>query len=336
MENYLSHFVYVEFLISYGCNYNCSYCFWVNRLKKDYYMLREKGPLAPRNPLRKVLFPLLQKIGVMDYADAMLNYDLEEWKDLFRVLFKGKNAYVSFTGGEPFLLWKQIFELVKVLEKEAATWMVRVDTNGTVVPPIPEEWKSHLSFNVSCHREQMRDFDKFMENLGKITAGAQSVMVNRVVHTEEEMGGIYDEVRMFRDRGYFLNVAPDHFQLSQWSPESQQKLRALIHPVDFKLKMEKKTLGKKCIYPAFGFQLLPNGFAWVPPCHDRVINLMKTQDPSPLLSPGGMTCPSDDCVCLHQYSFIVDENVVARNKGSMDILGSYVAAQTGHRKAANL
>ena len=160
-------------------------------------------------------------------------------------------------------------------------------------------------------------------------------MVNRVVHTEDEMDGILEEVRFFKERGYYLNVAPDHFNLSQWSPASQQKLRELIHPTDFKLKMEKQTKGKKCIYPSFGFQLLPNGYAWMPPCDDQVINLMKTRDPGPLLFKGGMTCPSDNCVCLHQYSFIANDNVMARNTASMDILNNYVTAQSEHRAARN-
>src|SRR5205814_1436289 len=108
------------------------------------------------------------------------------------------------------------------------------------------------------------------------------------------------------------------------------------HPVDFKLKMEKETLGKRCLYPSFGFQLLPNGYAWMPPCTDKVINLMKTKDMSPLLFKGGMVCPSDNCVCLHQYSFIVNDHVMDRNKDSMDILGSYVKAQTEHRTSKGL
>src|SRR5260370_28319332 len=115
METYLNNFRYVEFLISFGCNYNCSYCFWVDRLKKENYMFREKGPLKPRNTFRKLTYETLRRIGVMQYADALLNYPLADWKDLLRGIFKGRNAYLSFTGGEPLLLLKAIFEIIETV-----------------------------------------------------------------------------------------------------------------------------------------------------------------------------------------------------------------------------
>lgn len=332
--SYLRNFRYVEFLITYGCNYNCSYCFFVDRLKRDNYMFRQRGPGVARTPLQKWLYPKLVQMGIFQYSDAFLNYPLRQWQDLFRALFAGHNTYLSFTGGEPLLLWKQVFELIRSVVEVSKEWIIRFDTNATIAPPFPEEWKSHLSFNVSYHRQEVKDFPVFVKNLDRLAAGARSVMMNRVVHEESDIPIFLEELRFFKERGYFLNFAPAFFNLDGWSEEHRRIARSLIHPIDYQLKIDKATKGKHCLYPSFGFQLLPNGYAWVPPCDDKAINLMKTKDPTPLLYKGGMTCPADHCACLHQYSFVTENNVFARNKDSMDILGSYVRLQETHRSEA--
>lgn len=324
-------FRYVEFLVSFHCNYNCSYCFWVDRLKRDSYMFREKGPFVPRTSLRRAVYPLLRRLGLLDYADAFLNYPLQDWKSLLQDLFRGKSAYLAMTGGEPLLLWKQIETLIAGVDEVAREWTIRFDTNGTVVPAFPSAWKSRMEFNVSCHRDEMKDFDAFLRNLDRLASGARSVMVNRVVCTEEELRGIESEIAFFKARGFMMNAAPDHFDLERWSEEGRRILERVIHPTDFGMKLLRQNRGRSCFYPAFGLQLMPNGYAWIPPCDTKVVNLMKTRDASALLSRGAITCPAGQCVCLHQYSFIDDPIVLARNAGSTAILDNYVRAQAQHR-----
>ena len=108
------NFLYVEWLITYGCNFRCSYCFFgPDNLRKNAYMFRRHGPRLAHTPLEDRLFKLARNVGLFDYADALRNYPVEEWKRLFSYMatFK-RDIYLSLTGGEPLILEKPIVDIV--------------------------------------------------------------------------------------------------------------------------------------------------------------------------------------------------------------------------------
>ena len=68
---------------------------------------------------------------------------------------------------------------------------------------------------------------------------------------------------------------PRSFDISEYSPEELSLMREMRAPVDIELPLFEKTTGRSCAYPTFGFQLLPNGYAWIPPCDSKTANILE-------------------------------------------------------------
>src|SRR5262249_29502599 len=101
--------------------------------------------------------------------------------------------------------------------------------------------------------------------------------------------------------------------------------RKLRTPLDVDYPLHEATTGRRCDFPTFGFQLLPNGYAWVPPCDRKTADVInKPERIHKILKPEPIACPGK-CVCLHQYPWT--------NGGyaDMDILGQYAARNQAWR-----
>ena len=322
-----SRFLYVEWLITYGCNFRCAYCFFgPDNLRKNAYMFRHHGPRLAHNALEHKLFKLARRIGVFNYADAIRNHPLESWKKLFTYLAKVKNEiYLSLTGGEPLILEKPIVEIINHLHQHFERVLVRFDTNGSLVPKFEGlDPNAAITFNVSYHPSQISR-DKLLANLDRIRTKGTIHMVNRVFG-KKDLPTAVDEISFFADRGYFLNFSPESFDISDYSEDDLALMRKLRTPIDVDFPILEKTIGRQCSYPTFGFQLLPNGYAWVPPCDNKSVNLIsKPERIHSLLKTGDIACPGK-CVCFHQYPW------TSEGYKDMDIMGQYVARNTAWRQ----
>ena len=325
---YLNKFVYCEFLITFICNYNCSYCFFRGRQHDGSYMLGNKGPGLADTPLRKALFPLLRKIGLLRNSDAFMNYSIDEWKRLFGEIFKDKIAYISFTGGEPLIHYAKITELIKTLAERSDEYMVRFDTNGTIVPSFPEEFKDRISYVVSYHKSQAPQ-EKFVKNLQSISKQGKVLMVNRVVDDENGLQDAVQDMKLFESLGYYTNITPAFLNVKNWKKSNVDLIKEITCDIDYEFRVDRKTKGRRCRYPMFGFRLLPNGFGEVFPCINKAHNLMRKHSLKGLFSDKPMVCQSTDCTCLHAYPFI--ENI-DRNAYSYDILANFVNENKAHKE----
>lgn len=321
-----SRFLYVEWLITYGCNFRCSYCFFgPDNLRKNAYMFRRRGPRLAHTPIEDKLFRLARRLGVFDYADALRNYPVEKWMAFFTHLSTIKrDLYLSFTGGEPLILEKPIVEILNHIYRQFDKVVIRFDTNGSLVPKFEGlDPRAVITFNVSYHPTQIKR-DKLLANLDRIREKGKVHMVNRVF-SKQDLPLALDEVQFFADRGYFLNFSPENFDISEYSEADLGLMGKLRTKLDIDYPILEQTTGRSCSYPTFGFQLLPNGYAWVPPCDNKSADVLS--DPkrlAKLLKTDAIPCPGK-CVCFHQYPW------TSQGYDSMDIMGQYVARNTAWR-----
>ncbi|WP_375724540.1 radical SAM protein [Arcobacter sp. KX21116] len=319
-------FLYVEWVITYQCNFSCNYCFFRDNLAKNAYMFKNRGPKLPKNKFQKYAFYVAKEMGIFNYADSFKNYKIEEWIKLFKTISETKDElYLSFTGGEPLVLYKKLNKIILELSKMFKKLNIRIDTNGSVIPIFDDEIKKYISYNVSYHPSQI-DVNQLLSNLKKIDDNGKVLMVNRVVFNSD-IESINQEIILFKDKGYFLNINPAHFSLKGYSEKNIEVIKSIKAPIDFNNSLKKNNVGKLCSYPMFGLQLLPSGYAWIPPCDNKnVVNLIKKpHEIEKLLKKEKFACPSE-CVCFHQYPFSTN-NEYKDN----DIMNEYVERNVRHR-----
>jgi organic radical activating enzyme len=282
-------------------------------------MFRQRGPRLAHNNVEQRLFRLARQLGVFDFADALRNYPVHRWQDLFTYLATIKSEiYLSLTGGEPLILEEPIVEIVNHLHQKFDRVLVRFDTNGSIVPTFAGlDPRAEISFNVSYHPSQIKR-DKLLSNLDLLRKKGRVLMVNRVFG-KRDLSAVLDEVTYFADRGYFLNFAPQDFDIAEYDEADLTLIEKLRSPIDFEYPLLEKTVGRQCSFPTFGFQLLPNGYAWIPPCDSKTADVINNPKRiHRLLKPEAIACPGK-CVCFHQYPWSVDGYADA------DIMSEYVA-----------
>lgn len=322
------NFLYVEWIITFGCNYSCDYCFFRDNLQKHAFMYKNKGPRLPKNKAEKIIFDVARKLNVFHYADSFKNYDMQKWLTMFTELSKQKQQiYLSFTGGEPLIDYKKIEVIIKHLETCFKDIMIRIDTNGSKIPLFDESIKKYITYNVSYHPSQTSK-NTLIDNLKKLDSQGKVLMVNRVI-TDDEISNINAEVDEFNQHGYYLNINPANFSISKYHDDDVDILRQYKSSIDFDSPLYSRTVGKSCAYPTLGFQLLPSGYAWIPPCDNQtVVDLInKPSMLDKLLKKNSIICPSQ-CVCFHQYPWT--EN----GYSDINIMKSYVERNIQHRNHA--
>jgi organic radical activating enzyme len=291
-------------------------------------MFKNKGPGLANNMFRRLSFPLLRRFGILNYPDAFMNYPLWRWQALFKDVFGGKLAYISFTGGEPLLHYKKMNDLIRTVSESSEDYRIRFDTNGSVIPVFSYEFHKKIAYVVSYHKSQAR-IDTFLKNLELLSKQGNVYMIQRIINSEMELEDAMNDMELFNSHGYYMNISPAFFTVENWSKGNVELLRKVTTDIDYELRIERKTKNKMCKYPEFGFRLLPNGYAEIYPCHNKVINLMKERSPNKLFTKGPMVCASRDCTCLHTYGFVAG---IDRNAYSFDILGNFVEDNKAHRK----
>lgn len=272
------------------------------------------------------MFKLARRAGLFNYADAIRNHPVQEWLPLFTYLATiKKNIYLSFTGGEPLILEKPIVQVLNHLGRHFEKVLIRFDTNGSLVPKFEGlDPSTAITFNVSYHPSHIGR-DKLLANLDRIRAKGKVHMVNRVF-ARKDLPDALDEVRFFADRGYFLNFSPESFDISDYTSDDMALMRSLRTPLDVDYPLLEQTTGRQCSYPTFGFQLLPNGYAWVPPCDTKSANVLKNpRQIHRLLKSDTIACPGK-CVCFHQYPW------TSEGYQDMDIMGQYVVRNAQWRE----
>ncbi len=320
-----SRFLYVEWFITFVCNFDCAYCFYgPENLRKNAYMFRRHGPRVARTPIQDKAFGLARRLGIFDYADSFRNYPMEKWKAFFTYLstFK-RDIHLSFTGGEPLTVEKQAVEIINHLHDNFDRVLIRIDTNGSIVPKFAGLTReAKITFNVSYHPSQISR-DKLLANLEKIRMKGAVRMINRVFQMEELRGAL-DEVKYFADRGYFLNFSLEDFDTSDFTEQDWALAHTLRAPQD-DISVFDKTVGKSCAYPTFGFILTPNGYAYLSPCELKSVNVVANPvNVHRMLKKEPITYPSK-CVCFHQRAW------TDGGYDDMDIMGQYVARNVAWR-----
>lgn len=324
----LDKFIYLEWIISYACNFQCSYCFFgPENLKKSSYLFHQHGPRRPDNVLERWAMPIARKVGVLDYADSFKNYPLEKWLDFFTGLAAiRQHLYLSLTGGEPLVLQKEIVPIIAHLNQHFERVKVRIDTNGSIVPTFAGVDPGQIEFNVSYHPTQIA-LDKLLANLEQLGKVGKVCMVNRVF-SKSDMATALQEADIFASYGYFMNASLENFTVADFDEVAMQALRSLRTPLDVDYPVFDKNIGRSCAYPTFGMQMMPNGYAWVPPCDQKQV-LDVVNDPNRvnrLLAKKPIACPAK-CVCFHQFAWAGQEGYQ-----SMDIVDEYVQRNVAWRK----
>jgi organic radical activating enzyme len=322
----IKNFFYIEWVITFQCNFSCSYCFFRNNLSKKAFMYKNRGPRLPKNKFEKYIFNTFNKVGIFHKADSFDNYRIEEWIDLFKNLSKyRKNLYLSFTGGEPLIYYKKIDFILKEIKNNFSNIKIRIDTNGSVIPNFSEENIKYITYNVSFHPTQIKK-ETLFKNLLELDKNGAVYMVNRVITEYDTVNIIINEIKEFKQKGYYLNINPADFDISNYDKTKISLIKSLKSEIDYKYPIEDKTIGKKCIYPMFGFQLLPSGYAWIPPCDSATVyNLINNPDNIlKLLKQDSIKCPSK-CVCFHQYPW------VEKGYKDIDIMKEYVERNIAKR-----
>ncbi|MGB9855713.1 MAG: hypothetical protein ACPLKS_04145 [Caldisericum exile] len=289
-------------------------------------MFKNHGPRIPSDRISKLFFKIAHYLGLFDYADSFLNHKIDKWIQLFTEISKiKKQLYLSITGGEPLIYYKQINTIANELKNLYNKFLIRIDTNGSIIPQFSHDIKNLITYNVSYHPTQVK-LDKFCNKLNSLKEQGQILMINRVINSDSELSKVVEELEFFSKMGYYLNVNLDHFDITKFSEKTLNYIKKIKSNVDYILPLFSKTIGNQCSYPTFGFQLLPNGYAWIPPCDmnktiniiDKPINFLKILKNKPII------CPAQ-CVCFHQYPWALD------GYKNFNIMAEYVIRNVGHR-----
>jgi organic radical activating enzyme len=289
-------------------------------------MYKNRGPKLPKNKFEKYIFNMCNKMGFFYKADSFYNYSIEKWIYFFKELSKyRKNLYLSITGGEPLIYYKKIDFILTKIKNDFSNLKIRIDTNGSIIPNFSQENIQYITYNVSFHPTQIKK-EVLFKNLSDLDKNGAIYMVNRVITECDDVDTIYNEIKEFKQRGYYLNVNPANFDVSNYDKTKLNFIKSLKPEIDYKYPIDGKTVGKKCIYPMFGLQLLPSGYAWIPPCDSiTVYNLIKhPKNILKLLKQNPIKCPSK-CVCFHQYPW------VEKGYKNFDIMKEYVERNISKR-----
>lgn len=300
----LDDFYYVEWYVTYACNYKCSYCFYgAENLLKRSYMYKTRGPKLVNKGLQRKVYEIARRLGFLKFADSRKNYPVERWKRIFDAMAKRRESLcISFTGGEPLAEEKFIVEMLNYLFTIFKQLVVRIDTNGSIVPKLDGlNSEICITFNVSYHPTQTTR-ERMLDQLEKLSRKGVVAMVNRVA-SQVEILDIEKEVNWFKERGYFLNVSPENSSIENYTQAELNILKNLRSPLDIEYPLNKKNIGRPCQYPSFGLILLPTGYAWTTPCSTKSVNLIANPNNiDKLLSDSKIICPAA-CSCFHQYTW---------------------------------
>ncbi|MBI4650518.1 radical SAM protein [Candidatus Desantisbacteria bacterium] len=160
----------INFMVTFRCNYRCSYCPWVTRFSYSNIYTKEKEPTVEA------------WIGALDKLPRA-------------------NIYIS--GGEPFL-YDGMPELINGLKKHKILGLV---TNATVKTAVYERIKKKMHLNVSYHSEFVND-DQFISKIDELRRiGRFHININ-LVATRKNIQMIQGLEEILKDHNVSLHIDP--------------------------------------------------------------------------------------------------------------------------------
>ncbi|MBU1275504.1 MAG: 4Fe-4S cluster-binding domain-containing protein [Proteobacteria bacterium] len=313
--------IYIRWLISLWCNYNCHYCFQRTRNRKISYIKH----------YQLLRYPSLLKRFVTNFghthSHAFDNYRPQQWVESFSAL-SPRGVSITITGGEPFLDRKNFYILLKNLCEMEHIKCIRIDTNGFWSPEkyAGINWDK-IELNISFH-PTMISADKFIENIKeKKGAGINVGMVNFVLH-HKQIEDFFVIKNALERIDVFTNVnvytGPD-----KQTDEMLEIYSQLLPEIDFQLKSHtKNSKGHLCAYPVYAYSLDPMGIISVGCFPQKSGHFVKNNLPERFLKQ--TPCPNSFCNCLDMYSF----SSLTNRAINYDILANYVRSCINHRKSS--
>lgn len=311
--------LYISWLISLWCNFNCSYCFYTDHSRKqvlEYYKPSFKRPAS------LVKYALTRN----KFAHSFDNYPAELWVDKILKISEGRKIALKITGGEPFLDRDNFYYVLSRLVECENIDNIRVDTNGSFAVD-----KYHgLNFdkvflNLSFHPESISIENLLDRTKGFIDSGLNVAMINYVMAPSQRAD--FDKVReIFSKIGVAVN--PGVYIDCKKPKKSLQELMIYskyLKEFDIKNKTGLMNLknNKLCRFPQIGLSLAPDSLIMNSCFSDKKINFIKSSsdDVNSLLLENIAKCPKSFCSETNKYSF---QSECKRNLNSLNPLKSYI------------
>lgn len=300
----------VGWVITYWCNFNCSYCFQSNHgPNQKLYPVVFKNPKSYVNLLRKNV-----------YGHSFKNHSVNEWLNAFEKIGEYRKIALCITGGEPFLDRKNFYPLLKGLTEMEFIDNIRIDTNGSLNLRLYEKIDfSKVYLNVSFHPEQIT-FERFIKQINSFQdLGVNISMVNYVMAPSQR-----DKYEYVRDKLAYIGVKTDpavYWDGNFPKPEDEVKVyERYLNPFDIRNKCGLESpKGKFCRCPMVGLQLNPDATVHNICFPKRRTNFIegKREEIEALLFEKLVKCPMQHCFCLHMYSFLLESK---RNLNTLNTL----------------
>jgi len=177
--------LYINFMVTFRCNYRCSYCPWVTRFDYASIYRQEKEPTP------------------------------EAW---IRALDKLPKANIYISGGEPFL-FHGLHELVNGLNKHK---IIGIVTNASLNATIYKRITKKIHLNLSFHRDYVTE-DQFLKKIDELRkVGIFHLNINMVA-TPENVPMIPKLEKFFTDHKVSLHIDPfvDPDAVFEYKPEQK-------------------------------------------------------------------------------------------------------------------
>lgn len=254
------------------CNYNCSYC------PQDHG--RRTGRLG-------------------HWTD---NKPVEDWLAALKFHFNQYKLSLLISGGEPMIDYKNLHVLVSSLLEEDYVDAIKIDTNLSVVRPMPVD--ERLVFMASYHPEHT-GVVQFLLKLDKAEDMGWNFLVINIVAKPGDFENIRRVKRTIELNGFHVSILPKDGCLNEYSAEEIADLRSWIPPADWHIRTGGSPMGMTCLHPAVAYKMYGDGSIEVG-CHSRREgNLFGTL---PVLFEHAIPCPRGQCFCTEKYTFTMDVN----------------------------
>lgn len=178
----------INFMITFRCNYRCSYCQWVTKFDYSKIYKKENEPTA------------------------------KEWIKVFDKLPKA-NIYLS--GGEPFL-FKELPEFINGLKKHKIIGMV---TNATAKTSVYKRINKKIHLNLSFHREFVNE-EQFISKINELRQINRFHISINIVATRENIKFLPKLKKFFGYNNVSFHVDPfvDPNAEFKYTPEEKEIL----------------------------------------------------------------------------------------------------------------
>ncbi|MDD5069760.1 MAG: 4Fe-4S cluster-binding domain-containing protein [Candidatus Omnitrophica bacterium] len=258
------------------CNYSCSYC--------------------SQNHLRS------RKTHAFDA------YSPDQWLENFDRHFSSKkiDLYLTITGGEPMIdLENMPYFLERICIRDYLS-QIRIDTNLSFSLDAYSNIVSKDKIWLMCtyHPCSVKE-EVFFSSVIKAQDQGFKIGICNYVITNDNYLNYEPLMRRFLKYDIPLNPNPLWQFDNIYDSSSIAVLKRFLPEKDFRYRSgQKKTQGKKCLFPALAYEMKPDGEIYVA-CHRAFLsgNFIKDKRLKRLFN-DYTNCISLTCKCLDKYSFL--------------------------------